>query len=306
MRKYGVVFALLVSLAVRNAASSGYYACQDSAGKAPEANAQILLTVSDTSGNLAPLPPIDSVRLQIGGQPVGIEEIRSLKDSSLFFSVLVDISASSKSFAGEQIAVASKLFHRLSTGNNHGYLVLFKDKVVTSDRFVDPLAADEILKRFPAQNRLGSTALYDAIVHAATEQLSSPKIPKECRRAIFLLSDGEDDTSSTSLSGILKMVRTQGIPVFSIGIPLPPDLNFTRGQRQGIATLKTLSDGTGGWVAFLDEPGDFVGRVANLTSAQYLVLFKSPALKPGKTYPLKITSSVKGVRLLAPNEYLVP
>jgi hypothetical protein len=118
LRKYGVVFALLVSLAVRNASSSGYYGCQDSAGKAPEANAQIPLTVSDTSGNLAPLPPIDSVRLQIGGQPVGIEEIRSLKDSSLFFSVLVDISASSKSFGDEQVAVASRLFHRLSKSTN--------------------------------------------------------------------------------------------------------------------------------------------------------------------------------------------
>jgi len=100
---------------------------------------------------------------------------------------------------------------------NHGYLILFKSEIATNDRFVGTLAVEEILRRFPPQSRSGGTALYDAIIHAAKEQLSSTKIPRNSRRAIFILSDGGDNTSHKSLEQTLKLVRNDAIPIFSIG-----------------------------------------------------------------------------------------
>jgi hypothetical protein len=86
------------------------------AQKPSEATPHILLTVSDNTGNSASAPLRESVQLQIGGQPVEIREIRSLKDSPLFFSVLVDVSGSSKQFADQQIVATTKLFRDLSVG----------------------------------------------------------------------------------------------------------------------------------------------------------------------------------------------
>jgi hypothetical protein len=100
----------------------------------------------------------------------------------LFFSVLVDVSGSSKQFADQQIAATTKVFRDLSTGDNHGYLILFKSELATTDHFVSVAAVEGTMKRFPAQRRSGGTALYDALVHAATEQLASTKIPRDSRR----------------------------------------------------------------------------------------------------------------------------
>jgi hypothetical protein len=310
-RTYGVLFALLIPLVAADtlaqvAPQSDDSPTQSSAAPTTEAIAQVLFTVADDAGNPVPAPARDSVRLRIDRQPVEIEEIRSLKNSRLFFSVLLDISGSSKQFADQQIAAATRLFSNLSTGDNHGYLILFKSEIATSDRFLGTSSVEEILRRFPPQSRSGGTGLYDAIIHAATEQLSSTKVPRNSRRAIFILSDGGDNSSHRSLEQTLKIVQSEGIPIFSIGFSRDKGPDSPRELKRDLETLRTLSDSTGGLVTFLDQPGDPVQRAANLTDGQCLVLFKSPTLKSNKSYALKIESSLKEIRVLAPTEYFVP
>jgi hypothetical protein len=244
--------------------------------------------------------------LRIDRQAVEIEEIRSLKNSRLFFSVLLDISGSSKQFADQQVAAATRLFSDLSTGDNHGYLILFKSEIATSDRSLGTPSVEEILRRFPPQSRSGGTGLYDAIIHAATEQLSSTKIPRNSRRAIFILSDGGDNTSHKSLEQTLKIVQNEGIPIFSIGFSRDKGSDSPRELKRDLETLKTLSDSTGGLVTFLDQPGDPVQHAAYLIDGQCLMLFKAPMLKPNKSYALKIESSLKEIHVLAPTEYFLP
>jgi hypothetical protein len=306
-----VLFAFLVSFIATDtsaqvAMQSGDSPSQISAAPTTETAAQVLFTVSDDAGNPAPLPTRDSVRLSIDKRPVEIEEIRSLKNSPLFFSVLLDISGSSKHFADQQIAAATRLFGDLSRGDNHGYLILFKSEVVTSDRFIGTSSVEEILRRFPPQSRSGGTALYDAIIHAAIEQLSSAKIPRNSRRAIFILSDGGDNTSHKSLAQTLKLVQNEGIPIFSIGFSRDKGSDSPRELKRDFETLRTLSDSTGGVVTFLDQPGDPVQRAAYLIDGQCLMLFKPPTLKPKKSYALRIESSVKEIHVLAPTEYFMP
>jgi hypothetical protein len=262
--------------------------------------------VSDDAGNPAPAPARDSVRLRIDRQSIEIDEVRSLKNSPLFFSVLLDVSGSSKKFADQQIAAASKLFGDLSTGNNHGYLILFKSEIATNDRFLSTSSVEEILRRFPPQTRYGATALYDAIVHAAMEHLSSTKVPRNSRRAIFILSDGGDNSSHKSLEQTLKLVQNEGIPIFSIGFSRDKGSDSRRELKRDLEVLKTLSDATGGFVTFLDQPGDPVQRAAYLIDGQCLLLFKPPTLKPNKSYALKIESSAKEIHVLAPTEYFMP
>ena len=220
--------------------------------------------------------------------------------------MLLDISGSSKHFADQQIAAATRLFGDLSRGDNHGYLILFKSEVVTSDRFIGTSSVEEILRRFPPQSRSGGTALYDAIIHAAIEQLSSAKIPRDSRRAIFILSDGGDNTSHKSLAQTLKLVQHEGIPIFSIGFSRDKGSDSPRELKRDFETLRTLSDSTGGVVTFLDQPGDPVQRAAYLIDGQCLMLFKPPTLKPKKSYTLRIESSVKEIHVLAPTEYFMP
>ncbi len=305
LRTQGLFLTLFISVLVTDisaqvAPQTADSLTQSSTPPTAVTSGQVLFTVSDDSGNAVPAPARDSVRLQIDKQPVEIEEIRTLRYSPLYFSVLLDISGSSKEFADQQIAAATRLFAYLSTGENHGYLILFKSEIATSDRFIDTSSVEEILRRFPPRSRWGPTALYDAIIHAATEQLSSTKVPRNSRRAIFVLSDGGDNSSHKSLELTLKLVRRESIPIFSLGF------SRNKGAKRDLKTLRTLSDSTGGFVTFLDQSGDPVQRAASLVSGQCMMLFKPPALKPNKSYALKIEPSVKEIRVFAPTEYFIP
>lgn len=280
--------------------------CQESATRTSESQTRILLTASDGTGSPVSAPMKGSVQLRIGGQPVGIIDIRSLKDSPLFFSVLVDISGSSEQFADQQVAATMKLFRDLSTGNNHGYLILFKSELATNDHVISVADVEEVMKRLPRKNRSGGTALYDALVHAATEQLARTKIPSDSRRAIFVLSDFGDNSSRASLTDTLKVLQQQSIPVVAIGFSRSSGSNSDREKRRELAAWKDLINRTGGWGTFLDEPGDGVGRAAALTNGQCLVLFETPELKPKRSYPLRVESSAKDIRIIAATEYVVP
>jgi hypothetical protein len=306
-----VLFAFLVSFIATDtsaqvAMQSGDSPSQISAAPTNENSAQVLFTVSADAGNPAPTPTKDSLRLSIDKRPVEIEEIRSLKNSALFFSVLLDVSGSSKKFADQQTAAAARLFGDLSTGDNHGYLILVKSEIATNDRFLNTSSVDEILKRFPPQSRTGGTALYDAIIHAAEEQLSSTKIPRNSRRAIFILSDGGDSSSHKSLEQTLKLVQKDDIPIFSIGFSRDRGSDSARELKRDFEILRTLSLGTGGLVTFLDEPGDPVRRATSLLDGQCLMLFKPPTLKPNRSYALKIDSSIKEIHVFAPAGLSMP
>lgn len=306
-----VLFASAILLVATDALAqvgrqSGDSLSQRSPAPASETDAQVLFTVSDEAGNPAPPPARESLRLRIDKQPVEIDQIRPLKNAPLYFSVLVDVSGSSRKFADQQIAAASKLFGLLSTGDNHGYLVLFSFETATNDKFLDTPSVEEILGRFPPQTRRGGTALYDAITHAAMEQLSSTRVPRNSRRAIFILSDGGDNASHKTLEQTLKVVQKEGIPIASIGFSPDKRSDSPRELRRDLETLKELSDTTGGFVSFLEQPGDPAQRAVDLIDAQYLLLFKPPALKRNKSYALKIESAAKEVHVLAPKEYFAP
>lgn len=299
---FGVLVAFLVSVVSRSQAvpQSG---SQTSPGN--EAIAQLLMTVSDAAGNPVSAPARDSLRLQIGGPAVEIEEIRSLKNTPLVFSLLVDVSGSTREFADQQIRASSELFRALSLGGNRGFLILFKSEVATADHFLDAGTVEATLRKFAPSSRTGGTALFNAIGRAVT-QLTSVKLDSP-RKAIFVISDGYDNSSHKGLGAIVKLVQNANIPIFSIGFSRDETSSRLLPQEQdGWETLNSLSRSTGGTVSFLDDPGNVGVRVARLTDGQCLVSFKRPALKPGKSYRMKIESSNHKIRLFFPTKYSLP
>jgi hypothetical protein len=271
----------------------------------PQRNAQVLITVWKNEGGPVSGPSKNEMLVQVGGKPVEVEEIRSMADEPLLFSLLVDLSGSTNEFADKQIAAASKLFLALSKGSNHGYLVFFGDSVRTSDHFVDEQSAEQMLKPIPQGHRWGPTALYDAIVHACTHQLNSTTFPDNPRRAIFVFSDGGDNVSHHSLEETVKTAQREGIPIFSIGLSLQKSSETLRQRKRDFAILKALSQSTGGLVTFLDD-SRVLGQLPNFLQGQNLLTFGPEALKSKKSYSLKIEPAAKNVHVWAQTEYVAP
>jgi hypothetical protein len=130
VKAHNALLGVLIALTASNISAQAILQSQDSSSQisAPpigETTAQILLTVLDKEGRPIPAPGGESIQLRIGGQAVHVDQIISLKDAPLYFSVLVDVSLSTKESADQEIAAASKLFHDISGSSNHGYLIVF-------------------------------------------------------------------------------------------------------------------------------------------------------------------------------------
>jgi hypothetical protein len=281
----------------------GHSLFQDSG--TPDGSAErIVVTVMDKDENPAPPPAKGSIEMRIGKQAAEVEEIRSLKDTPLIFSILVDVSGSSRQFAKEESRAAVALFRYLTSSNYRGYLVLFKSGLTTTDSFLDAEAVQQILTTFPLESRVGRTSLYDAITHAVTQQLGSTKFPKDPRRTIFVFSDGGDNASHSNLSATVKLAQKEGVSIFSIGLSSQVLNAPTMEEQRGWLNLRTLSRRTGGLATFLDEPGSDPARMAHLMDGQCLLSFKRPTVISKKSYALMIKSSDKSILLLAPGRYV--
>jgi len=309
MNIYRALPALIVSALIVWAAPlfSAAHSFSQSSGIPTESAARIVVTVSDKHENPPAPPAKESIKMRIGGKAAEVEEIRSLKDTPLIFSVLMDVSGLTRRVANQESEATIALFRHLSLGNNHGYLVLFNSGVVTTDRFVDAQGAQQILAKLPPESRTGMPRLFDAINHVVVQQLGFAKFRENPRRTIFVLSNGGDNASHESLDATVKLAQREGVSIFSIALFHHPILSApTPEERQGWDNLSTLSRDTGGLATFLGEPvGDPV-RIAHLVDGQCLVSFELPAAESGKLYPLKIESSDKEIVLLAPSRYFMP
>lgn len=304
---YGVVLFLWL-LPITGIAARATFQTDNSHNEAspPSAapNDHVLLIFTDSAGNPISPPDKSVLQLHIHGKPIEIEEIRSLKDSPLVFSMLVDVSGSTREFADAQIAAASRLFRELSSGGAHGYLIVFSNRVVMVDRFVDAEGVDRALRAFPPPSRTGITALYDAVLRA-TSQLNSAEGANRSRRAMFIFSDGGDDHSHTNLDAITRAAQGGGIPIFSIGYPVGMYRKSTPEEAESWENLKRLSRATGGLATLLNEPRDPLSQFVHLMGSQCLISFKRPPLEPKKSYEMKVQSSAKDFRILAPTAYLL-
>lgn len=301
-------------LSVVASALIGWAACpvtlggsfSQSSNVATESLPHIVMTVTDKHENPLVPPAKESIQVRIDGQSAENEEIRSLKDTPLIFSVLVDVSGSTRHFANQEAGAAIALFRHLSSANNHGYLVLFNSGVLTTDRVVDAVGAEQLLTKFPAESRTGMTCLFDAINHVVVQQLDSATFRGNPRRTIFVLSDGGDNASHESLDATVKLAQREGVSIFSIALSRQILSAPTPEERQGWENLSTLSYDTGGLATFLDEPAGDPVRIAHLMDGQCLLSFKLPTAKSDKLYPLKIKSSDKEIVLLASSRYFMP
>ena len=117
----------------------------------------------------------------------------------------------------------------------------FDDKVyllqdVTSDK-------KELRTALTSTNALGGTALYDAL-YASYRKLKNI----DGRKAIILLSDGDDTASKFSFRRVLDEAKINDILIYSIGLGTGfMDVDLRR-------VLKSLAEETGGHAYFPDKP----------------------------------------------------
>lgn len=261
----------------------------------------VLVQLVDRMGNPLPTPSKEQLHVNFGGQPVEIVEIRPLKEQPLFFSLIVDLSGSTREYEEHQASVAISLFAALAAGGNHGYLVRFSETIDASTQALSPEEAENELRGI---HRWGSSALYDAIIAACTRQLRSDALPRDARRAVFVISDGEENSSNHSFKEAVQAAQKEGIPIFPVVFSMAPETK--QGKKRGYNILREFSTRTGGLLTQPGEHGENIGNYPGFLRGQSSLTFRTGELKPMQKQTLKIETNDKNVQVLVQREYIAP
>jgi Ca-activated chloride channel homolog len=227
----------------------------------------------------------------------------------LTVSLLVDCSASMQ----ENLSVAQEAgsrFIRALGPEDMGQVVQFSDRVTPLLDFTNDRRVLESAIR--STRAAGPTVLYNALYVTLKElrRHGSPEAPR--RRAIVLLSDGEDTASLVNDDTVLELARETEIGVYVIS--LRPDRSQDRERiafNQATHFLTTLARETGGQVYFpsaLSELESVYGRVAEELRTQYtLGYLSSNGRRDGKWRRIQVqTPAREGLQVRHKVGYYAP
>jgi Ca-activated chloride channel homolog len=125
----------------------------------------------------------------------------------------------------------------------------------------------------PVQNDVlglpGSTALWDAVWAASTELMA--RAPRNARRALVVLSDGDDTSSRVRREEAAEAAVKANTVVYTIGFePDCPDCKLEK------KSLRRLAEETGGRAFFPENPADFntaFSQIEHELRTQYLLSY---------------------------------
>ena len=120
------------------------------------------------------------------------------------------------------------------------------------------------------QDPSGYTGIWDAMWMTIDELLS--KTPENTRRAIILLSDGDDTSSTKQKQDVIDLAIKTDVVIYSIGIR---DRDFPEGKLDS-GSLKKISDRTGGRTFFPAQPEELKLAFAQIDQelrSQYLIAY---------------------------------
>ena len=192
----------------------------------------IVATVTDQKGRYVPDLTADDLIVQEDGQVQTISHFDLSNDLPVSVGLVLDTSGSME----RKIATATssvERFLRAIHKDDDIFLMTFSERPNLRQDFTDDR---EKLARALRQVAVGGgTALYDAL----DESLRKIKRGKHDKKAIILISDGEDTSSYATFNDSLGSVRESELLVYALGISpasrriLSEDIPRTRGPGTG-------------------------------------------------------------------------
>jgi len=241
------------------------------------------LSVTDARNNFV----VDLAQQDFAVFEDGIRQDLSLfthENLPISMAVLIDTSASMQEKLPQARAAAIRFIKTLRS-QDAAEVLQFNDRSTTLQDFTADQALLEAAIR--KTDAAGPTALYNSL-YVALKDLSKQKKTGELRRrAVVLLTDGEDTASLVSDEQVIELARKSEIGIYPIS--LRPSRNQDRGRMafsQAEHVLTTLAQETGGEVFFpqsLSELESVYDRIAEELRTQYsLGYVSSNARRDGK------------------------
>jgi VWFA-related protein len=263
----------------------------------------MMFTVADKRGRFITNLAKDDIEIIESKRPQSIIEFVAESDLPLRLAILIDTSNSIRERFRFQQDAAVEFIQSVMRPEDKAVVISFD----TGAELVADLTSDTaVLERAVRGLRPGGgTALYEAIYFASRDKLMQDQPMHKFRRAMVILSDGEDNQSRYTREQSLEMAHKADVVVYTIST------NISRIETDGDKVLKYLARETGGVPFFPFKVQDLAQsfeNIANELRHQYSVLYRpEPAKTDGLWHPVDIrVKNRKDVVVRARKGYYAP
>jgi Ca-activated chloride channel homolog len=187
----------------------------------------VTATVTDSSGRFVPGLQKSDFTVYDDDQRVEITHF-SAERVPVSLGIIVDTSAS---MMGPKIAAARAALDRLLFDLLDPQDEIFLYRFANRPRLVQGWTTDrsQISAELRRLNPDGGTALYDAVAEALPLLNSG----RHRKKALLVISDGNDTSSHTDLATLKRLIRESEALVYAIGMDAPATLTTIGGNRPG-------------------------------------------------------------------------
>src|ERR1700690_1227374 len=235
--------------------------------------------------------------------PQSIVNFRHETDLPIELGLLIDTGGSVRGrFDFEQEAAAGFLQNTIRPNFDKAFVVGFNGHSQVMQDFTDN--ATLLAAAVHRMQDGGGTALYDAIYRACHEKLIKDHEDRPSRRAIVVVSDGEDNQSDFSEAQAIEMAQRAEVIIYAISTD--DSGLILRGDK----VLQRIADATGGRAFFPFKMKDIKNSFAAIEDelrSQYIISYHPADFEAdGRFRPIEITAFKKDLQVRARRGYYAP
>jgi len=236
---------------------------------------ELPVMVTDAAG--VPVTDLKEADFSIleNGKPQKITTFNYASNLPISAGVLLDHSGSMKPRMEQAKTAALEFFKRIMKPGDRAFVTGFAFDAKSNSPFVTDVGSLESQVR-AIPDASGGTALYDAIVTGLYRFRTL-----QGRKALIILTDGEDTTSRTSYEEMLTYARSARVPLYFIGVGLGLF------DASGTSKMKALAAETGGIAYFIHDikqVDETYARLEKDLRSQYLIAYNTQSTTKDRTY----------------------
>jgi len=264
---------------------------------------RVVFTVTDRHGHYIKDLKRTDFRVVDDQKPTELRSFNSETDLPLQVGLLVDASNSVRDrFKFEQEAAIEFLNAIIRPRYDKAFVVGFDATPEVTQDFTD--STESLSAGVRMLRAGGGTAMYDALYFACRDKLLKSEQTGPVRRAIILLSDGEDNLSHVTREEAIEMAERADVIVYTIST------NISGMKGKGDKVLERIAEATGGRAFFpfqMRDVSDAFLSIQEELRSQYAVAYK-PAdfVADGRYRTIEILAQEKGLKVRTRKGYYAP
>lgn len=264
---------------------------------------RLVFTVTDRHGHYIKDLKKTDFRVIDDQKPAEIRSFYAETDLPLQVVLLVDASNSVRDrFKFEQDAAIEFLNSIIRPRYDKAFVVGFDATPEVTQDFTD--STENLSAGVRMLRAGGGTAMYDALYFACRDKLLKQEQTGPVRRAIILLSDGEDNLSHVTREEAIEMAERAEVIVYTIST------NISGMKGKGDKVLERIAEATGGRAFFpfqMREMSDAFQSIQEELRSQYAVAYK-PAnfVADGSFRTIEILAQDRGLKVRTRKGYYAP